>query len=59
MFDFTAENSTNEGDFPKLSTGEFPGFSGPVDLLNRSGPGPVRPDRYRFTGPVPALIGII
>jgi hypothetical protein len=24
MFDFTAENSTNEGDFPKLSTGEFP-----------------------------------
>jgi hypothetical protein len=37
MFDFTVENSTNEGDFPKLSTGEFPVFSGPVDLLNRSG----------------------
>jgi hypothetical protein len=37
MFDFTAENSRNEGDFPKLSTGEFPVFSGPVDLLNRSG----------------------
>jgi hypothetical protein len=30
MFDFTAENSTNEGDFPKLSTGEFPVFSGPA-----------------------------
>jgi hypothetical protein len=50
MFDFAAENSTNERDFPKLSTGEFPVFSGPVDLLNRS-----CPDRYRFTGPVPAL----
>jgi hypothetical protein len=46
MFDFTAENSTNEGDFPKLSTGEFPVFPGPVDLLNRSCP----------AGPVPALV---
>jgi hypothetical protein len=45
MFDFTAENSTNEGDFPKLSTGEIPVFSGPVDLLNRSCP--VRPDRFQ------------
>jgi hypothetical protein len=55
MFDFTAENSTNEGDFPKLSTGEFPVFSGPVDLLNRSCPVRVRsgrtgtglPDRFQ------------
>jgi hypothetical protein len=55
MFDFTAENSTNEGDFPKLSTGEFPVFSGPVDLLNRSCPVQVRsgrtdtglPDRFQ------------
>jgi hypothetical protein len=53
MFDFTVENSTNEGDFPKLSTGEFPVFFDPIDLLNRSCP--VRPDGYRFTGPIPAL----
>ncbi len=35
MFDFTAENSTNEGDFPKLSTGEIPISPGLIDFLNQ------------------------
>jgi hypothetical protein len=48
MFDFTAENSRNEADFPKLFTGEFPVFSGPFDLVNRSGRnGTGLPDRFQ------------
>ena len=35
MFDFTAENSTNEGDFPKLSTSEIPVSTGMIDFLNQ------------------------
>jgi hypothetical protein len=50
MFDFTAENNTNEGDFPKFSTGEFPVFSGPVRVrFGRTGTG--LPDRFQRCHP--------
>jgi hypothetical protein len=45
------KNRVKKEDFSKFSTGEIPVSTGPVDFLNRSGP-----VRYRFTGPVPALI---
>ena len=35
IFDFTAENSTNEGDCPKLSTDEIPVSTGLIDFLNQ------------------------
>jgi len=42
------KNRVKKEDFSKLSTGEIPVSTGPVDFLNRSGPaGPV---------PVPALV---
>jgi hypothetical protein len=40
-----AKNRVHKGDFSKLSTGEFPVFTGSVEFVNRSGP----------AGPVPAL----
>ena len=49
---FMVKNRVNKADFFKLSTGEIPVLSGPVDFPNRSGP--VR-YRNRTTGPVPAL----
>ena len=39
---FIVKNRVNKEDFSKLSTGEIPVSTGPVDFLNRSGPaGPV------------------
>jgi hypothetical protein len=40
-----AKKRVKRGYFSKVSTGEIPVFTGPVDFLNRSGP----------AGPVPAL----
>jgi hypothetical protein len=38
-----AKNRVHKGDFSKLSTGEFPVFTGPVELVK-----PVRPDRFQL-----------
>jgi hypothetical protein len=38
-----AKNRVHKGDFSKLSTGEFPVFTGPVEFVNRSGSGPAGP----------------
>jgi hypothetical protein len=51
-----AKKRVKRGYFSKVSTGEIPVFSGPVDFLNRSGPVPVRsgrtgtglPDRFQL-----------
>jgi hypothetical protein len=32
-----AKNRVHKGEFSKLSTGEFPVFTGPVEFVNRSG----------------------
>jgi hypothetical protein len=50
------KKGVKRGYFSKVSTGEIPVFSGPVDFLNRSGPVPVRsgrtgtglPDRFQL-----------
>ena len=42
---FIVKNRVNKEDFSKLSTGEIPVSTGPVDFLNRSGP--IRPDRFQ------------
>ena len=47
MFDFIAENSTNKGDFPKLSTGEIPVSTGLIDFLNQFGPVSIWPNWFQ------------
>ena len=44
---FIVKNRVKKEDFSKLSTGEIPVSTGPVDFLNRSCPVPVRPDRFQ------------
>jgi hypothetical protein len=53
---FYGQKRVKRGYFSKVSTGEIPVFTGPVDFLNRSGPVPVRsgrtgtglPDRFQL-----------
>jgi len=42
-----AKTRVHKGDFSKLSTGEFPVFTGPVEFVNRSGSSSASPWFYQ------------